>query len=84
MADVPWRRIGAAKPVWARTAAHASNSFFVYFALAWLPSYFARTFGMTMADASAATLLPSPRAPSARSPPASCATRSSSRRSGCR
>ena len=58
MADVPWRRIGAAKPVWALTAAHASNSFFVYFALAWLPSYFARTFGMTMADASAATLLP--------------------------
>jgi len=39
--EVPWREMVSSRPVWALCAAHASSNFFLYFALSWLPTYFA-------------------------------------------
>lgn len=39
--DVPWGEMASSRPVWALCAAHASSNFFLYFALSWLPTYFA-------------------------------------------
>jgi ACS family sodium-dependent inorganic phosphate cotransporter len=55
---VPWDQIRVSRPVWALAAAHSSVNFFMYFGLSWLPTYFAYQFGMSTADASAASLYP--------------------------
>ena len=56
--EVPWRAIAASPPVWALAAAHSASNFFMYFGLSWLPTYFSVQFGMSTADASAASLMP--------------------------
>lgn len=42
--EVPWGEMASSRPVWALCAAHASSNFFLYFALSWLPTYFACVF----------------------------------------
>jgi ACS family sodium-dependent inorganic phosphate cotransporter len=39
--NVPWAEMASSRPVWALCASHASSNFFLYFALSWLPTYFA-------------------------------------------
>ncbi len=48
---IPWRRLLGLPSVWAIVAAHFSSNWLLYVLLAWLPSYFKRTFGVTLADA---------------------------------
>lgn len=55
---IPWDQIRVSRPVWALAAAHSSVNFFMYFGLSWLPTYFAYQFGLSTADASAASLYP--------------------------
>ena len=42
--SLPWRRL-ASEPVWALAAAHAASNVFLYFSVAWLPSFFVDVFG---------------------------------------
>lgn len=37
---LPWREIASAPPVWGMAAASIAGNYFLYFAIAWLPSYF--------------------------------------------
>ena len=55
---LPWRRLAASEPVWALAAAHAASNVFLYFSVAWLPSFFVDVFGDSTGSASTASLLP--------------------------
>ena len=55
--SLPWRRL-ASEPVWALAAAHAASNVFLYFSVAWLPSFFVDVFGDSTGSASTASLLP--------------------------
>lgn len=55
---IPWAELAASRPVWALTASHAAHNFFMYFGLAWLPTYFNYQFSLDMKGASGAALLP--------------------------
>lgn len=48
---IPWRRLLRLPSVWAIVVAHFSSNWNLYVLLAWLPSYFKRTFGVTLANA---------------------------------
>ncbi|HUX72415.1 MAG TPA: ACS family MFS transporter [Steroidobacteraceae bacterium] len=48
---IPWRRLLRLPPLWAIVVAHFSSNWLLYVLLAWLPSYFKHTFGVTLADA---------------------------------
>ena len=49
--DIPWRKILATPAVWAIIVNHFCNNWSLYVLLAWLPSYFKSTFGVTVASA---------------------------------
>ena len=55
---LPWRRLASSEPVWALAAAHAASNVFLYFSVAWLPSFFVDVFGDSTGSASTASLLP--------------------------
>lgn len=48
---IPWKRLLSAPPVWAIFVAHFCSNWSLYVLLAWLPSYFKSTFGVTLANA---------------------------------
>ena len=50
---LPWRRLAASEPVWALAAAHAASNVFLYFSVAWLPSFFVDVFGDSTGSARA-------------------------------
>ena len=50
-AQVPWRRIFATPAVWAIIVNHFCHNWALYVFLAWLPSYFKGTFGLSLANA---------------------------------
>ena len=49
--DVPWRRICSTPAVWAIVASHFAHNWALYLLLAWLPSYFKSTFGVSLSSA---------------------------------
>ena len=48
---IPWSRILGSAPVWAIFACHFANNRILYLLLAWLPSYFKSTFGVSLTNA---------------------------------
>ena len=48
---IPWRRLLSSPAVWAIFVAHFCSNWALYVLLAWLPSYFKTTFGVTLANA---------------------------------
>ena len=49
--SIPWRRIASTPAVWAIIVNHFCHNWSLYVLLAWLPSYFKATFGVTLANA---------------------------------
>ncbi len=56
---VPWRRLLVLRPVWAIVTAHFCSNWTLYLMSAWLPSYFARTFGVSVLNAGLLSAAPS-------------------------
>jgi len=50
-APIPWRALMRSRPVWAIITAHFCYNWCSYVLLAWLPSYFKSTFGVTVINA---------------------------------
>ena len=50
-AAIPWKRLLSLPPVWAIIVGHFASNWSLYMVLAWLPSYFKSTFGVTLANA---------------------------------
>jgi ACS family sodium-dependent inorganic phosphate cotransporter len=50
-APIPWRRLLGSRAVWAIIISHFCHNWSLYVLLAWLPSYFKSTFGVTLANA---------------------------------
>jgi ACS family sodium-dependent inorganic phosphate cotransporter len=48
---IPWKRIISSKAVWAIVINHFCSNWALYVMLAWLPSYFKRTFDVSLANA---------------------------------
>jgi MFS transporter, ACS family, solute carrier family 17 (sodium-dependent inorganic phosphate cotransporter), other len=48
---IPWARIVSRPSVWAIVMSHFCNNWTLYLLLAWLPSYFKSTFGVSIASA---------------------------------
>ena len=48
---IPWRRLLRSTAVWAIIVSHFCNNWSLYVVLAWLPSYFKATFGVSLANA---------------------------------
>ena len=48
---IPWKRLLSSPAVWAIFVAHFCSNWALYVLLAWLPSYFKSTFGVTLANA---------------------------------
>jgi ACS family sodium-dependent inorganic phosphate cotransporter len=48
---IPWRRLLRSSAVWAIIVNHFCNNWSLYVLLAWLPSYFKSTFGVSLANA---------------------------------
>jgi ACS family sodium-dependent inorganic phosphate cotransporter len=48
---IPWRRLLHSPAVWAIVVAHFCSNWSLYVLLAWLPSYFKSTFGVTLVNA---------------------------------
>ncbi len=48
---IPWGRLLATPAVWAVVVAHFCSNWTLYVLLAWLPTYFKTTFGVTLANA---------------------------------
>ena len=49
--SVPWGRLLSLPAVWAIVVAHFASNWGLYILLAWLPSYFKSTFGVSLANA---------------------------------
>jgi ACS family sodium-dependent inorganic phosphate cotransporter len=49
--SIPWRRIGSTAAVWAIVVNHFCHNWSLYVLLAWLPSYFKTTFGVSLTNA---------------------------------
>jgi ACS family sodium-dependent inorganic phosphate cotransporter len=49
--SIPWRRLLALPAVWAIIVSHFASNWSLYLVLAWLPSYFKSTFGVSLANA---------------------------------
>jgi len=49
--SIPWRRIGRTPAVWAIVVNHFCHNWSLYVLLAWLPSYFKTTFGVSLTNA---------------------------------
>jgi ACS family sodium-dependent inorganic phosphate cotransporter len=50
-ATIPWGRLLGSSAVWAIIVSHFCNNWSLYLLLAWLPSYFKTTFGVSVASA---------------------------------
>ncbi|HVZ47173.1 MAG TPA: MFS transporter [Gemmatimonadaceae bacterium] len=48
---IPWRALLTTPAVWAIVVAHFCSNWSLYVLLAWLPTYFSRTFGVSLANA---------------------------------
>src|SRR3569833_660936 len=48
---IPWKKLLSTPAVWAIFVAHFCSNWALYVLLAWLPSYFKSTFGVTLANA---------------------------------
>jgi ACS family sodium-dependent inorganic phosphate cotransporter len=48
---IPWRRIAKTPAVWAIVVNHFCHNWALYVLIAWLPSYFKTTFGVSLANA---------------------------------
>ena len=48
---IPWGRLLSLPAVWAIIVAHFASNWSLYLVLAWLPSYFKSTFGVSLTDA---------------------------------
>jgi ACS family sodium-dependent inorganic phosphate cotransporter len=48
---IPWRRLLGLPSVWAIIVSHFASNWSLYISLAWLPSYFKTTFGVSLANA---------------------------------
>ncbi len=48
---IPWRRLLGCPAVWAIVVAHFAHNWSLYLLLAWLPSFFKTTFGVSLASA---------------------------------
>ena len=55
---LPWGEIASSKVIWAMTAAAIASNYFLYFAIAWLPTYFSYQFDLDTSAASAASVAP--------------------------
>jgi len=55
---IPWGRLLSLPAVWAIVVAHFANNWGLYVLLAWLPSYFKTTFGVSLASAGALSAAP--------------------------
>ena len=55
---LPWSEIASSRPVWAMTAAACASNYFLYFAIAWLPSYFNYVYDLDTAASSSASAIP--------------------------
>jgi ACS family sodium-dependent inorganic phosphate cotransporter len=55
----PWRRLFTTPAVWAIIVNHFSHNWALYVLLAWLPSYFKSTFGLSLANAGLLSAAPS-------------------------
>lgn len=55
---LPWSEIASSPAIWAMTAAAIASNYFLYFAIAWLPTYFSYTFDLDTGAASAASAAP--------------------------
>jgi ACS family sodium-dependent inorganic phosphate cotransporter len=49
--NIPWRRLLALPAVWAIIVSHFASNWSLYLVLAWLPSYFKTTFGVSLTNA---------------------------------
>jgi MFS transporter, ACS family, solute carrier family 17 (sodium-dependent inorganic phosphate cotransporter), other len=49
--SIPWRRILSLPSVWAIFFCHFANNWLLYLLLAWLPTYFKTTFGVSLSNA---------------------------------
>jgi MFS transporter, ACS family, solute carrier family 17 (sodium-dependent inorganic phosphate cotransporter), other len=56
---IPWARLLTTPAVWAIIVSHFSNNWTLYVLLAWLPSYFNSTFGLSLANAGVMSAAPS-------------------------
>lgn len=50
-APIPWGRLLSSKAIWAIIVAHFCHNWTLYVLLAWLPSYFSKTFGVALVSA---------------------------------
>ncbi|MEA3246977.1 MAG: MFS transporter [Gemmatimonadota bacterium] len=55
---IPWAQLLATPAVWAIVVAHFCSNWSLYVLLAWLPSYFSRTFGVSLAGAGVLSAAP--------------------------
>lgn len=55
---IPWRRILSTPAVWAIVINHFCNNWSLYVLLAWMPSYFKTTFGVSVANAGVLSAAP--------------------------
>ena len=51
LAGIPWSRLLRSRAVWAIVVGHFCGNWSLYVLLAWLPSYFKSTFGVTLVNA---------------------------------
>ena len=57
--ETPWALLLRTPAVWAIVVGHFSNNWSLYVLLAWLPSYFKQTFGVSLANAGLLSAAPS-------------------------
>jgi ACS family sodium-dependent inorganic phosphate cotransporter len=55
---IPWSRLLRSRAVWAIVVAHFCSNWSLYVLLAWLPSYFKSTFGVTLVNAGTLSAAP--------------------------
>jgi ACS family sodium-dependent inorganic phosphate cotransporter len=58
LADVPWRRFAASKPFWAIVAAQVSAGVGSCLSFSWLPTFYSDVYGVDVAGAAAAAVVP--------------------------
>jgi MFS transporter, ACS family, solute carrier family 17 (sodium-dependent inorganic phosphate cotransporter), other len=56
--SLPWRALFGAPAVWAIVVSHFASNWALYFFLAWLPSYFKESLGLTIANAGLFSTVP--------------------------
>lgn len=56
--ELPWGEIASCPAIWGMTAAAIASNYFLYFAIAWLPTYFSYEFNLDASAASTASAAP--------------------------